>query len=170
MIDSCIMFAINYKRKCAMNRNSAVGGAIGTAAPAPGSAPASGSAPATGDASACPRMEGLPASALAQVAMHFQALADPTRLQLLDRLRLGERNVGELAQLCGTTSANVSRHLAVLTQQGLVERQSRGTSAYYRIADASVYELCDLVCGAITRQLEKSVAATAAFSRSASHT
>lgn len=113
-------------------------------------------------------MEGLPVSALAQVATHFQALADPTRLQLLDRLRTGERKVGELAQLCGSTSANISRHLAVLTQQGLVERESRGTSAYYRIADASVYALCDLVCGAITRQFEKEAATTAAFSRGAS--
>jgi len=36
-----------------------------------------------------------------------------------------------------------------------VLRESRGTSAYYRIADAGIYELCDLVCGSIARQLEK---------------
>lgn len=113
----------------------------------------------------CPRMAGLPVSALTHVATHFQALADPTRLRILDQLRLGEHNVGELAQVVGCTSANISRHLAVLTQQGFVERQCRGSSAYYRIADPSVYELCDLVCGAITRQLERNEQTTAAFSR-----
>ena len=106
-------------------------------------------------AAACPRMEGMPPEALEQVAAYFQTLSEPTRLQILNFLRQGERNVGELAQLCGHTSANVSRHLAMLTQRGLVARESRGTSVYYRIADESVYALCDLVCGNIGRQLER---------------
>ena len=104
---------------------------------------------------AFPRMEGMPPEALEQVAAYFQTLSEPTRLQILNFLRQGERNVGELAQLCGYTSANVSRHLAMLTQRGLVARESRGTSVYYRIADESVYALCDLVCGNIVRQLER---------------
>jgi len=108
-------------------------------------------------------MENMPESALAEVAAYFQVLAEPTRLQILNILRSGERNVGELAQLCGFTAANVSRHLALMTQQGLVERESRGTSAYYRIADASIFALCDLVCGNIARQLERSAAKRAAF-------
>ena len=62
-------------------------------------------------------------------AVGTDAPADP---QLL---RDGERNVGELAQLCGYTAANISRHLALLTKHGLVARESRGTSVYYRIAD-----------------------------------
>jgi DNA-binding HxlR family transcriptional regulator len=70
-------------------------------------------------------------------------------------LREGERNVGELAQLCGYTAANISRHLSLMTQQGLVRRESRGTSVYYSIADESVYALCDLVCGSIARQYER---------------
>ena len=103
----------------------------------------------------CPGMKGLPPEALRQVAAYFQTLSEPTRLQILNFLREGERNVGELAQLCGYTSANVSRHLAMLTKQGLVGRESRGTSVYYRIADDSVYALCDLVCGNIARQSER---------------
>ena len=104
---------------------------------------------------ACPHMEGMPPEALEQVAAYFQTLAEPTRLQILNFLRQGERNVGELAQLCGYTSANVSRHLAMLAQRGLVARESRGTSVYYRIADKSVYAICDLVCGNIVRQIER---------------
>lgn len=116
---------------------------------------------------ACPSMEGLPDEALAQVAAYFQALSEPTRLQILNLLRQQERSVGELAQLCGYTSANISRHLALLTQHGLVARESRGNSAIYSIADESVYALCDLVCGSIARQFERTAAERAAFVRPA---
>jgi len=102
----------------------------------------------------CAKMEGLPPEALEHVAAFFQALSEPTRLQILNLLRQHEHNVGELAQLCGYTSANVSRHLALLTAQGLVARENRGTSAYYRIADDSIYALCDLVCDRIARRLD----------------
>lgn len=115
--------------------------------------------------SMCPTMEGLPPEALDQVASYFQALSEPTRLQILNLLRQGERNVGELAQACGYTSANVSRHLSLLMQHGLVEREARGTSVYYRIADDSVYALCDLVCGSIARQLDRRAAGRNAFLR-----
>ncbi len=109
------------------------------------------------------RMEGLPDEALKQVAAYFQALSEPTRLQILNLLREKERNVGELAQLCGYTSANVSRHLTLLTQHGLVARESRGNSAYYRIADRAVYQLCDLVCGNIARQMDRAAGGRAMF-------
>lgn len=108
-------------------------------------------------------MEGLPDEALVQVAAYFQALSEPTRLQILNFLRQEERSVGELAQLCGHSSANISRHLALLTQHGLVVRESRGNSAIYSIADASVYALCDLVCGSIARQFERTAQDRAAF-------
>jgi DNA-binding transcriptional ArsR family regulator len=100
-------------------------------------------------------MEGLPKEALDQVASYFQALSEPTRLMLLNLLRDGERSVGDLAQATGFTIANVSRHLALLAQRGLVLREGRGTSVYYRIADESVYALCDLVCGNIAQQFER---------------
>jgi DNA-binding transcriptional ArsR family regulator len=112
-------------------------------------------------------MEGLPPEALEQVAAYFQALSEPTRLQILNLLRTGERSVGELAQLCGYTSANISRHLALLTRQGLVARESRGTSGYYRIADDSVYALCDLVCGNVARQLERTASGRRVFALNA---
>jgi len=111
----------------------------------------------------CPSMENLPDEALTQVAAYFQALSEPTRLQILNLLRQGERSVGELAQACGYSSANISRHLSLLTQHGLVTRESRGTSAIYSMADPSVYALCDLVCGNIARQLDKLAAGRAAF-------
>ncbi len=113
------------------------------------------------------RMEDMPNEALEQVAAYFQALSEPTRLQILNFLREGERNVGELANLCGYTAANISRHLAMLAQYGLVSRESRGTSAYYSIADQSIYELCDMVCGNVARQVQRTAKDGEVFVQSA---
>jgi len=110
-------------------------------------------------------MQELPPEALKEVSVYFQALAQPARLQLLNLLRGGDRSVGELAGLCGFTAANVSRHMALLTRQGLVEREGRGTSVYYRIADPAVYALCDLVCDSISRRLERTASRRRAFAR-----
>lgn len=112
-------------------------------------------------------MEGLPPEALDQVASYFQALSEPTRLQILNLLRAGERNVGEIALACGCTAANVSRHLALLSQHGFVEREGRGTAVYYRIADPAVYALCDLVCGNIARHLARAASGQRVFTQSA---
>lgn len=97
-------------------------------------------------------MHELPEPALDEVAQFFQALAEPVRLRLLNLLRGGELKVGELAEAAQMTAANVSRHMSLLQQRGLVQRESRGTSVYYRIADDSIYQLCDFVCGAVARR------------------
>ena len=112
-------------------------------------------------------MQGLPIEALEKVAAYFQALSEPTRLRILSLLRDGERNVGELAQLCDYTSANISRHMAILGKHGLVARENRGTSVYFRIADESVDALCDLVCGSIARQFEQTARERQAFVQTA---
>ena len=111
----------------------------------------------------CPVMAQMPLEAMEEIAAYFQVLAEPTRLQILNLLRSGERNVSELAQLCGFTTANISRHLTMMSKHGLVKREGRGTSVYYQIADPTIYALCDLVCGNIARQLERSAASRAAF-------
>lgn len=109
-------------------------------------------------------MKNMPPEALEEVAGYFQVLAEPTRLRILNILREGERNVGDLAQMCGYTAANVSRHLSLMTKNGLVTREGRGTSVYYRFADESVYALCDLVCDNIARRIARSEASRASFS------
>lgn len=93
----------------------------------------------------------LPKRSIERIADYFQALADPTRLRVLGELEQGERSVGELALVCGCSSANISRHLGVLCQQGLIERSARGTSAYHRLADPSLRALYELACGSIAR-------------------
>ncbi|MBC3871649.1 MULTISPECIES: ArsR/SmtB family transcription factor [Undibacterium] len=103
-------------------------------------------------------MEGLSDQALTQVAQYFSALAEPTRLRILNCLRDGELNVGELAERCECSQANVSRHLSTLAKHGFIQREGRGNAAYYQIADESVYALCDLVCSNVARQLDAQAA------------
>lgn len=97
-------------------------------------------------------MKALDDRALGHVAEYFRALSEPLRLKILNALRDRARNVGELTELLQCSQANVSKHLATLTRYGFVERTAQGTSAYYRIADPRVYQLCDLVCGQMAQR------------------
>ena len=97
-------------------------------------------------------MKNLDEEALELVARYFAALSVPMRLRILSQLREGERNVGDITAATGCTQANVSKHLAVLAQNGLVAKTQRGTSAYYRFADDNVYRLCELVCDKLDRR------------------
>lgn len=116
----------------------------------------------TPDASHC-GIQDLPDAALAEVAGFFQLLSEPSRLRVLNLLREQPRCVGELARACGSSPANISRHLAQLQRHGLVDREGRGTSVFYRIADPSVYALCDLVCGQLARHHARLDATGASF-------
>lgn len=91
--------------------------------------------------------------ALEYVAKYFKALTEPMRLKVLNSLQDGEKNVSQLTEISGGTQANVSKHLSMLAQHELVKRESRGTNVYYSIADQSVYELCELVCGQIGNRM-----------------
>ena len=89
----------------------------------------------------------LPKEAIEQVAERFRVLGEPTRLRLLEAMRNGERSVGDLVEAMDAGQANVSRHLRLLHDAGLVGRRREGTTVYYHLADPSVFQLCDLVCG-----------------------
>lgn len=108
-------------------------------------------------------MESLDDRALGQVADYFRAMAEPQRLKILQALRHGPRNVGELTELLACSQANVSKHLALLAKIGLVERSAQGTTVFYRIADSRTYELCDLVCGQIAQRLMDQARGMSAF-------
>ena len=91
----------------------------------------------------------LPDALVELIAARFRALAEPTRIKLLDRLRDGEATVLELTALVGTTQQNVSKHLNLLQHAGVVARRKQGNFVYYRIADETVYALCQAVCGSL---------------------
>jgi DNA-binding transcriptional ArsR family regulator len=108
-------------------------------------------------------MENLDDRALEQVAAFFSALAVPMRLKILNALRQGERNVGDLTASLGGSQANVSKHLGVLAEKGLIEKTARGTSAFYRIIDPRIFQLCDLVCLQVGQRIARQSESKGAF-------
>lgn len=91
--------------------------------------------------------------ALQQVARRFAVLGEPMRLRILQALMDGERPVNALVEASGGTQTNVSRHLQTLAAAGLVSRRREGAQVFYAVADPSVFELCELVCGGIRKTL-----------------
>jgi len=90
---------------------------------------------------------------LEQIAARFRLLGEPLRLKLLIALEGGERSVGELVAQTGAGQANVSKHLAALTQAGMLRRRKGGVSVYYAIADESAFTLCDVVCSGLQQHV-----------------
>lgn len=90
---------------------------------------------------------------LVLVADRFKALAEPARLQILDRLRDRELTVTELVDATGLGQANVSKHLALLLKLGFVARRKHGLHAYYALADARVFQLCELMCARLESEV-----------------
>ena len=87
------------------------------------------------------------------IARRFRMLAEPTRIKLLDRLREGEASVNELSEGLGASQQNVSKHLAMLADVGMLARRKEGNHVYYRIADEGVFALCEQVCGSVQEHL-----------------
>jgi DNA-binding transcriptional ArsR family regulator len=80
------------------------------------------------------------------VAKRFRTLGEPYRLRILQRLEAGEQSVSELVAALDGNQPNVSKHLQILSEAGLVRRRREGNSIYYEISDPMVFQLCALVC------------------------
>ncbi len=105
------------------------------------------------------------AEALGLVARRFAVLSDPLRLRLVHSLFEGERNVTQLVELTKGTQANVSRHLQTLAASGVLGRRKEGLMVYYYLQDPTIFQLCDLVCGSLGKQLAAQAEAFAGTSR-----
>jgi DNA-binding transcriptional ArsR family regulator len=97
----------------------------------------------------------LPDPLVDAIAQRFRILGEPMRIKLLDRLRDGAATVQDLQDALGASQQNVSKHLSVLLHANLVSRTRDGNFARYAIADDSVFELCETVCGGLRRQLDE---------------
>ena len=91
--------------------------------------------------------------ALDLVAMRFRSLGEPTRLKILRFLEGGELSVGQLVERLQSSQANVSKHLKVLVDAGVLSRRVQGTSAYYSIGDPVILKICDTVCNGLAENL-----------------
>jgi ArsR family transcriptional regulator len=91
---------------------------------------------------------------LLRIAGRLRALADPMRLRLLHELRGGEICVSDLAARVGGSQANVSKHLGVLRNAGLVRCRRDGMNVCYGVDDESAFGVCRLVCEALACQAD----------------
>ena len=88
-----------------------------------------------------------------RVAEYFDVLSEPARLRIMYAVCSGEKSVSEVVQLCGSSQANVSRHLAVLYKAGILMRRKEGATVFYSVADNATIEMCQTVCTKIAESL-----------------
>lgn len=74
-----------------------------------------------------------------------KGLADPKRLLILDALRDGERSVSEICEMTDSKQANVSQHLAVMRDKGLVVSRRDGQRVYYSVTSSKINDALDLL-------------------------
>jgi len=87
------------------------------------------------------------------IAARFRLLSEPRRIRLFDRLRDGEATVHQLADELGSSQQNISKHLTLLADGGVLARRKDGTCVYYRIADETVLALWQQASGAVEQRL-----------------
>src|SRR5665213_1852490 len=92
------------------------------------------------------------------VARRFRYLGEPFRLRILQSLSRSEKTVTELVEDLDANQPNVSKHLNLLLEGGLVARRKLGTSSIYSIADPLIFTLCDLVCKSATAKTKEDLA------------
>lgn len=84
-----------------------------------------------------------------QVAAYFNVLAEPSRLRIMYAVCSGEKSVSEVVQMCGSSQANVSRHLLALHKAGILQRRKEGVTVFYSIADKTTVDMCQAVCSKV---------------------
>ncbi len=90
----------------------------------------------------------------AVVARYFGLLSEPTRLKILHTICQDERSVSAIVAATGVTQTNVSRHLALLHQAGVVSRRRERSAVYYHVTDPEFVEVCRTVCVQIAGRID----------------
>jgi ArsR family transcriptional regulator len=87
----------------------------------------------------------------------FQALANPTRIAILDELRDGELTVGDLVSRLDVEQSNLSQHLAILRARQIVLARKSGNQVFYSVRDALLFKLLDLMRQYFQNQVNESI-------------
>jgi len=83
------------------------------------------------------------------MAEKFKMLAQPTRLVIVRSLIAGEKSVNSLVHETGRGQANLSKHLKVLADAGLVARRKVGLQVFYRVGSPLIDQVCSLACDTV---------------------
>lgn len=97
----------------------------------------------------------MPEQLVELVAQRFRAMGEPMRVRILDALRDGPATAQDLTARLGTSPQNISKHLGVLRAAGLVRRERDGAAVLHEIADPTVLNICEEVCGSLTREVRE---------------
>ncbi len=84
-----------------------------------------------------------------------QVLANAKRLEILYTLKETEMTAGDLARAVEVTMPNLSQHLSLMKQYGLVESRKEGLNMYYRVASEHIHETCTSVRRVLAEQLTR---------------
>jgi ArsR family transcriptional regulator len=84
-----------------------------------------------------------------------KALAHPLRIAIVDFLKDGEQCVCDIAQFVGSERSNVSRHLSVMSNSGLLEYRKEGLKVIYRLKCACIVDFFECVTGVLREQAEE---------------
>jgi DNA-binding transcriptional ArsR family regulator len=84
-----------------------------------------------------------------------QVLASPKRLEILYTLKDSEMTAGELARSVDVTMPNLSQHLSLMKQHGLVESRKEGLNMYYKVSSDHILDVCDTVRRVLAEQLTR---------------
>ena len=90
--------------------------------------------------------------------LHAEAcktLANAKRIEIINLLRSGEKPVSLLLEKTGLLKANLSQHLAVMRQRGIIKARKEGLSVFYRIASPKIVHACDLMREFLFEQTEE---------------
>ena len=75
----------------------------------------------------------------------FKALADPTRLKILESIENGERCICEIIPYTGKSQPNVSQHLKVMKHAGIIKERKDGTRMMINVSDNKIFEIIDQI-------------------------
>ncbi len=87
-------------------------------------------------------------------AKMIKAMAHPTRLYILTKLKEAEHCVCELTEMLGFDASTISKHLSVLKNAGLVSDDKRGLNVYYRLENPCILDILECVDSAIRKKLK----------------
>lgn len=95
----------------------------------------------------------------------IKALAHPARLQIVEFLKKGEQNVGNIVKALGVQQSSLSRHLMILKESGILAARQQGLLIYYKIEDHEIFKVLKPIRVLLCKRLKKTEGALRSLER-----